>query len=248
MCWSHRCEIFTSCTPQVGSVIRNPEVGKLVPVLLAGAWIPRGQGAGVRPFAAGLCPDVAWHATSPWCCRCRLSLSFPPSHPAVSLQPLRTPTITTSSAWTRCWQPCLSTQVRHIGHTLHLHGALRCEAAGHCPPSQRACHAQALTHPPPAARSKTSAVDAPSLALIIPVVHRGLRDRSGERRPQRHDRMGATRCVGHPYPLCATPTQHLPATCRADALIPPGAPYPLSSPSPLLHAARIVGNLCTQLV
>lgn len=42
-----------------------------------------------------------------------------------------------------------------------------------------------LMHQPPAARSKTSAVDAPSLALIIPVVHRGLRDRSGERQPQR---------------------------------------------------------------
>lgn len=82
MCWSHRCDIFISCTPQVGSVIRNPEVGKLVPVLLAGTWIPRGQGQACGHLQPGYA--LAWHRKPPHpgaadaACRSVIHLRAPP--------------------------------------------------------------------------------------------------------------------------------------------------------------------------
>ena len=49
-------------------------------------------------------------------------------------------------------------------------------------------------HPPPPALPPRNAVDAPSLALVVPVIHRGLRDRSGDVKKR------AARIVGN---LCA---------------------------------------------
>ena len=126
---------------QVGSVIRNPEIAKLTPALLAGAPC--------RAFSASCCSasdmldERAGSRFHPGAGR------FPPRHP--------TRTLTLALPLPPCYT--------------HVDAAAIADPAA----NTRECLDTLL------ATVFVNTVDAPSLALIIPVVHRGLRDRSGAR-------------------------------------------------------------------